>query len=254
MNTLICEEIGEGLFLLKLNRPGQLNALNTEMINELDSLLDRLQGSRLKGLIITGEGQRAFAAGADIAEMSRMSCEQAEAFSLKGNRVFRRIELLQVPVIAAVNGYALGGGCELAMSCDMILCSTRAVFGQPETGLGICPGFGGTVRLPRRIGLQAAKELLFSGRYMKADEAVECGLAMRQYEPEDLLPGAQKLMKSFMKNSAAAAAAVKRSVSLGADLAVDRAIELEAACFAACFNHEDQKSRMKQFLAGGKKG
>ena len=254
MNTLLCEEKEDGLFLVKLNRPDKLNALNTEMIGELDLLLDRLEKSGIKGLIITGEGTKAFAAGADISEMERMTCDEAKDFSLRGNRVFRRIEQLPVPVIAAVNGYALGGGCELAMSCDIILCSVNAVFGQPETGLGVCPGFGGTVRLLRRIGMQAAKELIYSGRYIRAGEAAACGLVLKQTEKEDLLPEAEKLMRRFMKNSRKAISAAKKSMDLGSGMETDRATELEAECFSECFLHEDRRILMERFLSQSGKG
>ncbi len=254
MNTLICEEKENGLYLLKLNRPRQLNALNMELLDELDRLLDELQGRDMRGLILTGEGTKAFAAGADIREMCDMTPGQAKAFSLKGNHIFRRIEELPVPVIAAVNGYALGGGCELAMSCDIILCSTKAVFAQPETGLGICPGFGGTIRLMRRIGAQRAKELIYSGRYMRADEAVSCGLSLRQYEADQLLEETEKLMGTFLANSSSAVCAAKKSMFLGADAGVDQAVYLEAECFSGCFTHPDQRSRMQRFLAGAGKG
>ena len=264
MNTLILENAGDGVSILRLNRPAQLNALNTQMLDELDQVLDELemtdkpdppQGKRnLRGLIITGEGVKAFAAGADISEMSTMTPGQARDFSLKGNRIFRRIETFPVPVIAAVNGYALGGGCELAMSCNIILCSSQAVFGQPETGLGICPGFGGTIRLQKRIGMQTAKELIYSGRRIKADEAVQLGLALRQYEPEELMPEAEKMMQTFLKNSVSAVSASKRSMNRTADLSVDEAASIEAECFSECYLHADQKNRMEQFLMSGKKG
>ena len=274
MNTLLLEEAGDGLYILKLNRPAQLNALNTQMLDELELVLDELEpvldepevpdkpdlphrgheGRNLRGLIITGEGPKAFAAGADISEMSTMTPEQAREFSLKGNRIFRRIKMLPVPVIAAVNGYALGGGCELAMSCDIILCSSRAVFGQPETGLGICPGFGGTIRLQKRIGMQAAKELIYSGRLIKADEAVSLGLALRQCAQDELLEEAKKMMRTFLKNSSSAISASKKSVNRTADLPAGEAVSAEAECFSECYLHADQRERMEQFLMSGKKG
>ena len=250
MNLLLLEKAGDGLYVIKLNRPKQLNALSSQLLGELDRLLDDLQKEDLKGLIITGEGSRAFAAGADIAEMKDMTREQAKDYSLMGNRVFRKIEQLPVPVIAAVNGYALGGGCELALSCDLILCDSRAVFAQPETGLGICPGFGGTIRLARRIGMQAAKEMIFSGRQVKADEAVRIGLALRQYADEDLLPAAAQLLQIIARNSSFAVSAAKRSMDRGWNMDIGNAADLEAECFSECFLHADQRERMESFLSG----
>lgn len=253
MNTLLLEEREDGISILSLYRPKQLNALNVEMLDELEEVLGHLSQGQTRGLIVTGAGDRAFAAGADIAQMHELTPEQARDFSLKGNRVFGRIEQLPFPVIAAVNGYALGGGCELAMSCDIVLCSTRAVFGQPETGLGICPGFGGTIRLMRRIGVQAAKELIYSGRYVKAQEAVDLGLALKACEPEQLMDEALRMLGTFIANSASAVYAAKRSMFLGADTKVEQAAYLEAECFSQCFAHPDQRTRMEAFLSAGKK-
>ena len=181
------------LLTLILNRSESLNALNAQVLDDLSAVLDAVDLDTVRCLIFTGAGEKAFAAGADIAAMADMTPEEAAAFSRRGNEVFRRIETFPLPTIAAVNGYALGGGCELAMACDMRLCSETAVFGQPEVTLGITPGFGGTQRLMRLVGMGKAKELIFSARNVKAPKALEIGLVNAVYPPEELLPAAKKL-------------------------------------------------------------
>ena len=165
------------ILTLTLDRPEALNALNAQVLEDIDAALAAVDLETVRCLIITGTGEKAFAAGADIAAMANMTAEEAADFSRRGNEVFRRIETFPLPTIAAVNGYALGGGCELSMACDIRLCSENAVFGQPEVTLGITPGFGGTQRLMRFIGMGRAKELIFSARTVKAPEALEMGLS-----------------------------------------------------------------------------
>ena len=240
----------EGAVLtLTLNRPEALNALNEQVLDDLSAALDAVDLSAVRCLVFTGAGEKAFAAGADIAAMADMSPEEAAAFSRRGNQVFRRIETFPLPTIAAVNGYALGGGCELAMACDMRLCSETAVFGQPEVTLGITPGFGGTQRLMRLVGMGKAKELIFSARNVKAAEALEIGLVNAVHPPEELLPAAKKLGARIAKNAPIAVRACKAAMNEGIDLPMDEAVDAEIRKFSGCFETEDQKRGMAAFLS-----
>ena len=239
----------EGAVLtLTLDRPEALNALNAQVLDDLDEALDRVDLSTVRCIVFTGSGEKAFAAGADIAAMADMDPEAAAAFSRRGNGVFRRIEAFPLPTIAAVNGYALGGGCELAMACDIRLCSENAVFGQPEVTLGITPGFGGTQRLMRLVGMGKAKELIFSARTVKAPEALEMGLVNAVYPAEELLPAARKLAQRIAKNAPIAVRACKAAMNEGADLPMDQAVDAEVREFSGCFDTEDQKRGMQVFL------
>ena len=236
------------LLTLILNRPESLNALNAQVLDDLSVALDAVDLDTVRCLIFTGAGEKAFAAGADIAAMADMAPEEAAAFSRRGNEVFRRIETFPLPTIAAVNGYALGGGCELAMACDMRLCSETAVFGQPEVTLGITPGFGGTQRLMRLVGMGKAKELIFSARNVKAAEALEIGLVNAVHPPEELLPAAKKLGARIAKNAPIAVRACKAAMNEGIDLPMDEAVDTEIREFSGCFETEDQKRGMAAFL------
>ena len=236
------------ILTLTLNRPEALNALNAQVLDDLDEALDAVDLSAVRCLLLTGAGQKAFAAGADIAAMASMTPEEAAAFSRRGNEVFRRIETFPLPTIAAVNGYALGGGCELAMACDIRLCSENAVFGQPEVTLGITPGFGGTQRLMRRIGVGKAKELIFSARNVKAAEALDMGLVNAVYPPEELLPAARKLAERIGRNAPIAVRACKAAMNEGIDLPMDDALATEVRAFSGCFTSQDQKRGMAGFL------
>ena len=237
------------ILTLTLNRPEALNALNAQVLDDLDAALDAVDLDTVRCLILTGVGDRAFAAGADIAAMANMTPEEAAAFSRRGNEVFRRIETFPLPTVAAVNGYALGGGCELAMACDIRLCSENAVFGQPEVTLGITPGFGGTQRLMRLVGMGKAKELIFSARNVKAPEALEMGLVNAVYPPEELLPAAKKLGARIAKNAPIAVRACKAAMNEGIDLPMDEAVDAEIREFSGCFETEDQKRGMAAFLS-----
>jgi len=199
-------------------------------------------------LILTGSGEKAFVAGADIGEMSSLTKAGGEAFGKKGNDAFRKLETLPIPVIAAVNGYALGGGCELSMACDIRICADTAVFGQPETGLGITPGFGGTQRLARLIGPGMAKQLIYSARNIKADEALRIGLVNAVYPAEELMPAAEKLAETIAKNAPIAVRACKKAINEGLEQPMDEAIVLEEKLFGSCFETEDQKEGMGAFL------
>ena len=239
----------EGAILtLTLDRPEALNARNQQGLDDLSAALDGVDLATVRCIIFTGAGEKAFAAGADIAAMADMGPESAAAFSRHGNEVFRRIETFPCPTIAAVNGYALGGGCELSMSCDIRLCSENALFGQPEVTLGITPGFGGTQRLMRLIGMGRAKELIFSARTVKAPEALAIGLVNAVYPAEELLPAARKLAARIARNAPIAVRACKAAMNEGIDLPMDEAVDAEIREFSGCFETEDQKRGMTAFL------
>lgn len=176
--------------VITINRPKALNALNSQVLEELDAALDAVNLDETRALILTGAGEKSFVAGADIGEMSTLTKAEGEAFGKKGNDVFRKLETFPIPVIAAVNGFALGGGCEISMSCDIRICSDNAIFGQPEVGLGITPGFGGTQRLARLVGPGMAKQMIYTARNIKADEAFRIGLVNAVYPQEELMAAA----------------------------------------------------------------
>lgn len=241
-------ETEESIALLTIDRPKALNALNSSVLDELDQAIDAVDLQKVRALIITGSGEKSFVAGADIAEMSNLTKEEGVAFGKKGNDVFRKIESLPIPVIAAVNGFALGGGCELSMACDIRLCSENAVFGQPEAGLGITPGFGGTQRLARIVGIGRAKELIFSTSNIKADEAYRIGLVNHVYPIEELLPQAKKLALKIAGNAPIAVRNCKKAINDGLQTDIDTAIVIEENLFGACFETHDQKEGMGAFL------
>ena len=234
--------------VLTVNRPAALNALNDQVIRELNEALDTIDLDTVRCLVVTGEGQKAFVAGADIGQMSGLTKAEGEAFGKLGNDVFRKLETLPIPTIAAVCGFALGGGCELAMSCDIRLCSDTAVFGQPEVGLGITPGFGGTQRMARLIGVGRAKELLYTARKVKAPEALAIGLVEGVYPVEQLMEEALKMAARIAGNAPIAVRATKKAVNDGLQVDMDRAIEIEERLFGSCFETEDQKNAMGAFL------
>lgn len=239
--------------LLTLNRPEALNALNTRLLDDLDAALSQI-GEETRCVVLTGSGAKAFAAGADIAEMAELNPEEGWAFGKKGNDLFLRIEHFPVPVIAAVNGWALGGGCELSLACDIRLCSENAVFAQPETGLGITPGFGGTQRLSRTVGMALAKEMIFSGRRVKAEEALRIGLVNRVCPPAELLPAALALAEAIGANAPIAVRHAKEAMNEGASLPIGEAAAVEEKLFGACFGTEDQREGMRAFLEKRKPG
>lgn len=242
-------EVGsDRVAVLRLSRPKALNALNSQLLAELESVLrgDALQGA--VALVLTGDGDRAFAAGADISEMAEFTAAEAEAFAGRGQRIFTLLEQLPIPTIAAVNGFALGGGCELAMACDLVLASPTAVFGQPEVKLGVIPGFGGTQRLARRVGRQRALELMLTGRNVKADEAVTMGLALEVVQDGPVLDAAVALAGRIAKNGPAAVRLCKRAVIETDGLDQDRGLDAERSMFALCFATTDQKEGMAAFL------
>ena len=238
----------DNIGIITINRPEALNALNTAVFNELEPLVGEIErDATLAALIITGEG-RSFVAGADIGEQCPMDLEAGRKWARRGSSVFRRIEKLEIPTIAAVNGFALGGGCELALTCDIILASEKAKFGQPEVGLGITPGFSGTQRLPRRVGIGKAKELIFSGKMIKADEAKTIGLVNEVYAPEALMDAALEMARSFTKNAPIAVKYAKACIDRGMQMDLDDGIALENEMFAMCYATADQNEGMTAFL------
>ena len=240
-------EHNEGITVLKISAPKSLNALNSSILKELDDFVGHLD-AQTRVLIITGDGEKSFVAGADISEMAHLNEPQGQEFGRLGAQVFRRIELLPIPVIAAVNGFALGGGCELAMACDIRIASSKAKFGQPEVGLGIIPGFSGTYRLPKLIGQGYAKEMIYTGKVIRADEALRIGLVNAVYEPEELMGKAMEMAAMMLKNAAIAISLAKQSINEGYDLDADAAIALENKLFGQCFATKDQKEGMDAFL------
>ena len=233
----------------EIHRPKALNALNSEVLTDLDELADLINADEeIRVLILTGSGEKAFVAGADIGEMSTLTSEEGEAFGKHGNDVFRKIETLPIPTIAAVNGYALGGGCELAMACDIRICADTAVFGQPETGLGITPGFGGTQRLARLVSPGMAKQLIYTARNIKADEAYRIGLVNAVYPLAELMAQAEKMAQTIANNAPIAVRACKKAMNEGLQVEMDQAIVIEEKLFGSCFQTEDQKEGMGAFL------
>ena len=238
------EQIG----ILTINRPNALNALNDQVISELDKVLDSIDVDTIRCVIVTGAGEKAFVAGADIAQMSKLTKAEGEAFGKLGNDVFRKLETLPVPTIAAVNGFALGGGCELCMSCDIRLASETAVCGQPEVGLGITPGFGGTQRMARLVGMGKAKELIYTARNIKAPEALTIGLVQAVYPAAELMAEAEKMANRSAGNAPIAVRACKKAINDGLQVDIEAGEVIEEKLFGDCFETEDQKYGMAFFL------
>ncbi|WP_026526472.1 enoyl-CoA hydratase-related protein [Butyrivibrio sp. VCD2006] len=241
-------EVKDKIAVLTINRPEALNALNSQVLDDLSAALDSIDVNTVRALVLTGAGEKSFVAGADIGEMSTLTKAEGEAFGKKGNDVFRKLETFPIPTIAAVNGFALGGGCEISMSCDIRICSDNAMFGQPEVGLGITPGFGGTQRLARLIGAGMAKQLIYTARNIKADEAFRIGLVNAVYTQEELLPAAEKMANTIAAQAPIAVRACKKAINDGLQLDIDKAIELEEKIFGDCFETEDQREGMANFL------
>ena len=248
MTNILLEKKGY-IAVATINRPKALNALNSEVLSDLDELVATVKADdEIRALVITGSGEKAFVAGADIGEMSTLTKEGGTAFGKHGNDVFRAIETLPIPTIAAVNGFALGGGCELSMACDIRICADTAVFGQPETGLGITPGFGGTQRLARLVSPGMAKQLIYTAKNIKADEAYRIGLVNAVYPLEELMPAAEKLAETIAKNAPIAVRACKKAINDGLQVDMDKAIVIEEELFGSCFQSADQIEGMSAFL------
>ena len=240
----ILYEVDGAVATITINREKALNALNSQVLDELSATLDAVDLNTVRCLILTGAGEKSFVAGADIGEMSTLTKAEGEAFGKKGNDVFRKLETFPIPVIAAVNGFALGGGCEISMSCDIRICAENAVFGQPEVGLGITPGFGGTQRLARLVSPGMAKQLIYTARNIKADEAYRIGLVNAVYPQEELLPAAKKMALQ----APIAVRNCKKAINDGLQVNMDEAIVIEEKLFGDCFETEDQKAGMGNFL------
>ena len=251
----------DNIGIATINRPEALNALNSQVIADLEALISEVEkDTELRAFILTGEG-RSFVAGADIGEQKPMDVAQGRKWGQRGSALFRRIEKLEIPTIAAVNGFALGGGCEISMSCDIRICSDNAVFGQPEVGLGITPGFGGTQRLARLVGAGMAKQMIYTARNIKAPEAYRIGLVNEVYSAEVdaegnvvktaqevLLAAAEKMASGIAKNAPIAVRNCKKAINEGLDADMDQAVVIEEKLFGDCFETEDQKYGMAFFL------
>lgn len=246
---IVFETLEPGIFLLTIDRPKALNALNGDTLDEIAAAIAHVGAdAAARALLVTGAGDRAFVAGADIAQMQNFNAAQAQAFSEKGHRTFRALEMLPVPAIALVNGYALGGGCELAMACDWIIASERAQFGQPEVNLGVVAGFGGTQRLPRLVGRAMAMELLVTGRMVKAAEALRIGLANQVVAPTELRDKGLEIARLIAAKGPVAVRLTKQVVQRGQDLDLANACQQEAYAFGLTCATEDQKEGMQAFL------
>ena len=235
--------------VLTIDRPKALNALNPEVLADLKAAFEGIDQNAVRCVVLTGAGDKSFVAGADIGSMSTMTKAEGEAFGKLGNDIFLIIEGFPLPVIAAVNGFALGGGCELAMSCDIRICSDNAMFGQPEVGLGITPGFGGTQRLARLVGMGMAKQLLYTARNIDAAEALRIGLVNAVIPQAELLDAALKMAGQIAKNAPIAVRACKKAVNEGMQVSIDKAVEIEEKLFGDCFETHDQVEGMACFLS-----
>ena len=241
-------EVKEKYAIITINREKALNALNSQVLDELNATLDAVDVNEVRCLILTGAGEKSFVAGADIGEMSTLSKAEGEAFGKKGNDVFLKLEKFPVPVIAAVNGFALGGGCEISMSCDIRICSDNALFGQPEVGLGITPGFGGTQRLARLVGAGMAKQMIYTARNIDAQEAYRIGLVNAVYPQAELMAAAEKMAAGIAKQAPIAVRNCKKAINEGLQVSIDEAVAVEEKLFGDCFETEDQRAGMGNFL------
>ena len=246
--SFVLYEVTGSVAVITINRPEALNALNSTVLDELNAVIDGIDVNVVRAVVLTGAGEKSFVAGADIGEMSTLTKAEGEAFGKKGNDVFRKLETLPVPVIAAVNGFALGGGCEISMSCDIRICSDNAMFGQPEVGLGITPGFGGTQRLARTVGVGMAKQLIYTARNIKADEALRIGLVNAVYPQAELMDAAMKLASQIAANAPIAVRNCKKAINEGLQVNIDDALVIEEKLFGDCFESYDQKEGMANFL------
>ena len=257
----ILYEVDGAVGTITINREKALNALNSQVLDELSATLDAVDLDTVRCLILTGAGEKSFVAGADIGEMSTLTKAEGEAFGKKGNDVFRKLETFPIPVIAAVNGFALGGGCEISMSCDIRICSDNAMFGQPEVGLGITPGFGGTQRLARLVSPGMAKQLIYTARNIKAAEAYRIGLVNQVVSAEvneagevtvsakdALMAAAKKMASGIAMQAPIAVRNCKKAINDGLQVDMDKAIVIEEKLFGDCFETEDQRAGMGNFL------
>ncbi len=242
-------EVQGAVAILTIDRPEALNALNPEVLNDLKAAFEAVDQSTVRCIVLTGAGDKSFVAGADIGAMSTMTKAEGEAFGKLGNDIFLMIESFPIPVIAAVNGFALGGGNELAMSCDIRICADNAMFGQPETGLGITPGFGGTQRLARLVGMGMAKQMVYAALNIKADEAYRIGLVNAVYPQAELMENALKLATKIARNAPIAVRNCKKAINEGMQVSISEGAAIEEKLFGACFETHDQVEGMGCFLS-----
>ena len=235
--------------VLTIDRPKALNALNPDVLADLKAAFEGIDQNTVRCVVLTGAGDKSFVAGADIGSMSTMTRAEGEAFGKLGNDIFLMVESFPLPVIAAVNGFALGGGCELAMSCDIRICSDNAMFGQPEVGLGITPGFGGTQRLARLVGMGMAKQMMYTARNIDAAEALRIGLVNAVVPQAELMDTVLKMANTIAKNAPIAVRACKKAVNEGMQVSIDKAVEIEEKLFGDCFETHDQVEGMACFLS-----
>lgn len=252
--SLVTKETSDGICTVKINRPDKLNAMNSDVAKELISTFKEISvDDSVRVVILTGEGSKAFSAGADIKYMSGITADESVEYAKLGQLVTNTIEQTPKPVIAAVNGFALGGGCEVAMSCDIRIASEKAKLGQPEVTLGIPPGWGGTQRLMRLIGIARAKDLVFTGRLVKADEAQQMGLVNRVVPHDALESEALKMAKTISRNSAMGVLMSKVSMNRGRNADLDTGLSIELLAWRNCFTHPDRESMMTAFLEKSRK-
>lgn len=255
MENVVLLEVKDHVGIITINRPKALNALNGDVLAELQAIVTKADmDPEIYVMIITGAGDKSFVAGADIAQMSTMTAEEGKRFGIFGNQVFLGIENAAKPVIAAINGFALGGGCELAMSCDIRIASDNARFAQPEVGLGITPGFGGTQRMPRLLGRSKAMELILTSNQIKADEAERIGLVSKVVPQAELMDAAMKMAQDICKNAQVAVRQSKACINHGLQTDILTGVSYEAEAFGLCFATEDQKDAMLAFVEKRKLG
>lgn len=247
--SFVTTELQGAVAVVTIDRPKALNALNPEVLADLKAAFEAIDQNTVRCVVLTGAGDKSFVAGADIGSMSTMTKAEGEAFGKLGNDVFLMIESFPIPVIAAVNGFALGGGNELAMSCDIRICSENAMFGQPEVGLGITPGFGGTQRLARLVGAGMAKELVYAAVNIGAEEALRIGLVNHVYPQAELMEQAVKLANKIARNAPIAVQACKKAINEGLEVTTEEGEVIEEKLFGSCFETHDQKEGMGCFLS-----
>lgn len=251
--SLVCYEKRQDVGILTFNNPKTLNALDFRVLEELDTTLDVIKEDKdIYCLIITGAGEKAFIAGGDIALQNTFDVLSAYNWACTGHRCIRKLETMPMPVIGAINGYALGGGTEVALACDLLVASEKAIFAQPEVGLGITPGFGGTQRLPRKVGINKAKELIFTGMRIDAAEAMRIGLVNKVVPHETLMEEAIQLAEMIIKNAPIAVRLAKVAIDEGIQCDIDRGLSMEKALFSECFSTEDKTTAMTAFVEKNK--
>jgi 3-hydroxypropionyl-coenzyme A dehydratase len=252
--SLVTTSKSDGICIVKINRPDKLNAMNMDVAKELVNIFENLgKDDTVKVIILTGEGDKAFSAGADIEYMSKISPDESEEYAKLGQLVTATVENVKQPTIAAVNGFALGGGCELAMSCDIRIAADTAKMGQPEVTIGIPPGWGGTQRLMRIVGIAKAKEMVYTGKMIKAEEAREIGLVNQVVELSTLMDETMKMAKTIAGNSAIAVRMSKAAINKGRNADLDTGLGIELLAWRNCFTHPDREERMTAFVNKSKK-